>query len=102
MDKQNKEIENIKKEMQEYGIRDFKKIKLENMVKYINEKHPEDKQWFKNIAYSKKEDNKNNEGKNNKKKYNHLFAVRCFCDRYCSYLIPHSKECKADTLLKDW
>ena len=75
----------------------FKEIKLEDMVNYILENHPEDKAWFKEVAY---------QDKNGKDlgKYNHLNAVRQFCGKYAKDLIPVAKEKGATPtdLLKDW
>lgn len=61
----------------------FKKITAEDMKKYIEEKAPQDKAWFKSVAF------------NEKGKYQHLIAVRAFCDRYMPEILPVAKEKKA-------
>lgn len=74
----------------------FKHIKLEDMKAYMEQFTSADelpivKQWFKTIAY--KGD-----------KYNHLGAVREFCNQYCPELIPVAKpvEPKKSASLLDW
>lgn len=69
----------------------FKKISLGEMCDYIEKNYPEDKAWFKKVAYEDKEGNtKSYEDKdgNIKYKYNHLNAVRKFCEKYAPELIP--------------
>lgn len=72
----------------------FKKITVEDMVDYIekNDNTESTKKWFKSVAF-------NEEGK-----YQHLVAVRAFCEKYCPEIIPVAKEKKpkASDLLKDW
>ena len=36
---------------------DYNKIKLEDMMQYIEEKYPDDKSWFKKSAFVTKEGN---------------------------------------------
>ena len=54
--------------------------------------HPEDKAWFKSVAY------------NAKGKYQHLTAVRKFAERYMEDIIPKAKPKvpKKSDVLKDW
>lgn len=72
----------------------FKQIKLQDMVDYIeaNDNKPATKKWFKSVAYDENG------------KYQHLIAVRAFCERYCPEIIPVAKEkkVKASDILKDW
>lgn len=65
----------------------FKKITFEEMADFIEKNHPEDKEWFKKVAFQ----NKNGEELN---KYNHLNAKLRFCERYAPNLIPVAKEKK--------
>ncbi len=75
----------------------WKTITLEEMVAYIEENAPEDKAWFKKIAY----ENKTGE---TQEKYNHLNAKRKFCEKYAPEIIPVAKpkEPPKSDLLKDW
>ena len=76
---------------------DMKSITLQNMIDYIEENKPEDKKAFKKAAFTTKD------GKATKK-YNHLHAVRWFCEQYFPDLIPVKKEKapnKSD-VLKGW
>lgn len=57
----------------------YKKITLDDMMKYIDEKAPQDKAWFKEIAL---DENGN---------YQHLTAVRAFCGKYMPELLPVKK-----------
>lgn len=61
------------------GTWEYKKITLDNMMDYIEKEHPEDKAWFKSIALK--------DGK-----YQHLHAVREFCEKYMPDIIPEHKE----------
>lgn len=61
----------------------FKKITAEDMKAYIEANAPQDKAWFKSVAF------------NEKGKYQHLIAVRAFCDRYMPEILPVAKEKKA-------
>lgn len=72
----------------------FKKIKLEEMIEFIDKNYPEDKEWFKTIAYQDKKGNKIDN-------YNHLNAVRQFCIKYAPELIK-SKKSSASDLFKNW
>lgn len=78
---------------------DYKTIKLEEMVDYIEKNAPQDKAWFKKIAYA---DRKTKEG--TKKVYNHLKAKKAFCEKYMPEIIPVAKEPepKASDILLNW
>lgn len=70
----------------------FKKIRLQDMTAYIEKNDPNSKSWFKAVAID------------GKGKYQHLVAVRAFCNKYAPELIPVKKEPapnKSD-VLKDW
>lgn len=71
---------------------EFKTITLEDMMKYIDENAPQDKDWFKKQAID------------DKGKYQHLVAVRAFCAKYMPEIIPVAKpkEPKKSDLLKNW
>ena len=75
----------------------FKKITFEDMTKFIEANYPEDKAWFKKIAY---------ENKNGEKvaKYNHLNAKLKFCQKYAPSLIPVAKpkEPLKTSILENW
>ena len=77
--------------------KEFKKITLDDMCDFIEANYPEDKTWFKRVCY----ENKDGEVV---EKYNHLNAVRKFCERYNKDLIPKAKEKKepATRRLRDW
>ena len=79
-------LTNIEKLLDEKAIT-MKKITLEMMMEYIDKKAPNDKAWFKNIAYQDKNGNA-------KTTYQHLNAVKRFCERYDAFrgLIPVKKE----------
>ena len=78
----------------------YRKITLDEMVEFIEENYPEDKAWFKSIAFV---DVKNKNGKKDKR-YVHLNAVREFCNRYAPELIPQAKPKKmtAKEKLMNW
>lgn len=61
----------------------FKKITAEDMKEYIDKNAPADKAWFKSVAFDENG------------KYQHLIAVRAFCDRYMPDIVPKAKEKKA-------
>lgn len=74
----------------------YKKITLSEMMKYIEENAPEDKKWFKGVAYQNKKGEKLDS-------YNHLNAVREFCKKYAEHLLPEKRtRTKADDAFKDW
>lgn len=73
------------------GTWEYKKITLDDMMDYIEKNHPEDKKWFKGIALSEAG------------KYQHLPAVRAFCEKYMPEIIPEHKEVLTGAdKLKDW
>lgn len=68
----------------------YKKIKLEDMVAYIEEKSPEDKAWFKSVSMVNG-------------KYSHLKAVKAFAEKYFPDIIPTKKETvKKSDILNNW
>ena len=71
---------------------DFKKITAQYMKEYIEKNAPEDKAWFKSIAFDS----------NNK--YQHLIAKRKFAEKYMPEIIPIAKpkEPKKSEMFKDW
>lgn len=111
---------------------EFKKITLEQMMTYIEANAPQDKQWFKSVAFemrSKKkavkqfdEDGnpvmitckngkqrqavKLEEVKGSKKEpvFSLIKAKYAFCDRYMPEVIPvaKGKKKKASDMLADW
>ena len=82
---------------EKFKAESFKKILFDDMYDYINENHPEDKAWFKEIAFQDKEGNKVG-------KYNHLNAKMQFCKKYAPELIPVAKEKKVPVTkkLENW
>ena len=109
----------------------FKNLKLEQMVAYIEENAPQDKKWFKEQAFEMrgkkvavpqfdkdgnpimKTDKKGRvkqavkmveeEGGEKTPVFNLLKAKYAFCKRYMPEIIPKAKETtKASDLLKDW
>ena len=71
---------------------DYKHITLADMKSYIEENAPQDKAWFKSVAF------------NAKGKYQHLSAVSEFCKRYMPEIIPKAKpkEPNKSKFLEDW
>lgn len=109
----------------------FKNLKLEQMVAYIEANAPQDKKWFKEQAFEMRgkkvavpqfdKDGKPimKTDKNGKSKqvvkmveevggeqtpvFNLLKAKYAFCKRYMPEIVPKAKETKkASDLLKDW
>ena len=80
-----------------FEVESYKKITLDNMCDYIEKNYPNDKKWFKKIAFQDKKGNTTT-------KYNHLNAVRQFCEKYAPELIPEAKEKKepATKRLENW
>ena len=76
---------------------DSKKITLDEMMDYIEKNYPNDKSWFKEVAFQDKDGNKVD-------KYNHLNAVRQFCKKYAPELLPKAAEKKPAPTerLKNW
>lgn len=81
----------------EFTGNSFKKITFDEMADYIEANHPEDKAWFKEIAFQDKNGNSVN-------KYNHLNAKLRFCEKYAPALIPVAKEKKEPVTkrLENW
>ena len=68
----------------------YKKIKLEDMIAYIEKKAPKDKAWFKSVAFV--------DGK-----YSDLKAVKAFAERYFPDIVPTKKETvKKSDILNNW
>lgn len=66
------------------------------MMNYIEENHPEDKEWFKGEALVFNEEKGKNE-------YMHLRAVRAFCERYMQNLLPKAnKRINKSEKLMNW
>lgn len=80
-----------------FTAKPYKKITLDDMCDFIEEHYPEDKKWFKEVAYQDKDGNDIG-------RYNHLVAVRRFCERYNKDLLPVAKEkpVPATKRLADW
>lgn len=78
----------------EEKVWEFKKIKLADMIEYIEANAPADKAWFKSVAFDEKG------------KYQHLIAVRAFCAKYMPEIIPVAKvkvvPVDAKKKLADW
>ena len=76
---------------------DYKKITLDEMMDFIEANYPNDKAWFKGVAFQDKDGNP-------VEKYNHLNAVRQFCKKYAPELLPVAKEKKVapTTRLANW
>lgn len=74
----------------------YKEITLEDMIAYIDEKAPEFKAEFKEIAIIV-----NEEGK---PKYNSAKAKHAFCKKFMPELLPKKKEPKKTKtqILLDW
>lgn len=70
----------------------YKKIGFDYMVDYIKANAPEDKAWFKSIAFDETG------------KYQHLIAKKEFCQRYMPEIIPVAKPKapKKSDAIKDW
>lgn len=73
----------------------FNKITLDDMMEYIEANAPDDKAWFKEVAF---------DVRNQKKVYNHMKAVRKFADRYMPEIIPVKKvkEPNKSEKLNNW
>ena len=68
----------------------LKKITLNDMVEFLNDKTKEEQEWFLGEAF---DDNG---------KYQHLKATRAFCGKYMPELLPNksNKTRKSDILLQ--
>lgn len=75
----------------------YNTITLEDMMKYIEDNHSEDKHWFKEQAFRDRKDKNGNI----KKAYSHLVAKKAFCERYMPSLVPVAKQ-KATDILATW
>lgn len=64
-----------------------KKITLEFMMSYIEEKAPQDKEWFKDVAF------KNKYGEQ-QTTYQHLNAVNEFCNHFKEFKYLNEKKPK--------
>ncbi len=88
-----------------YDGKDYKKITLDEMVNFIAKNAPDDKAWFKSMAFDKVKKMNDNAEEVIVDKYNHLKANRAFCLRYAPELVPVSKKPVKPTakeILKDW
>lgn len=67
-------------------------MRCADMVKYIEENKPNDKAWFKSVAYD------------SKGKYSHFKARKAFCEKYMPEIIPVAKPKapKASAMLENW
>lgn len=69
----------------------FRTIKLEDMMEYIEQNAKEDKDWFKSVAIDENG------------KYQHLVAVRAFASKYMPHIMPVAKKkVKKSDLLANW
>lgn len=70
----------------------FRKITFTDMKDYIEKNHPEDKAWFKSVAIDPNG------------KYQHLVAVRAFCQKYMPDKLPVAKPKKENitSVLSNW
>lgn len=75
---------------------DYRTVTLDQMAEYIEQKAPQDKEWFKNVAFIDKE---TKEG--TKKQYLHFTARKEFFERYMPELIPVAKKPKKETRAKE-
>lgn len=67
-------------------------MRCADMVKYIEENKPNDKAWFKSVAFD------------SKGKYSHFKARKAFCEKYMPEIIPVAKPKapKASAMLENW
>lgn len=69
----------------------YNEMKLEYMMKYIEDNAPNDKEWFKSVAID------------SQGKYQHLIAKRAFCEKFMPDKLPTKKEkVNKSDLLKNW
>ena len=80
-----------------FEAEDYKKITLDEMLDFIEENYPKHKKWFKEVSFQDKDGN-------TVEKYNHLNAVRKFCEKYAPELLPVAKEKKVPPTkrLENW
>jgi hypothetical protein len=70
----------------------FKTLDFNTMAEYIEEKAPQDKEWFMKESCILV-DVKEKDGTIKKvEKYNHLQAKRVFCERYMPEILPKKKD----------
>ncbi|MGN1165513.1 MAG: hypothetical protein ACI4S2_03675 [Lachnospiraceae bacterium] len=87
-EKLNKECNNV----------DYKLITKQDMVQYVLEYAPKDKEWFKQLI----KDNRKAD-KNGKERINFISIKREFCKRYNPSLLPVSKTKESLwDMVKDW
>ena len=79
----------------EVEVESKRKITLDMMIKFIDENHPEDKEWFKKVAMQ--DANGNDTGK-----YNHHNAVEKFCEKYASSYEIKSNSKSGTNRLNNW
>lgn len=86
----------MSKTIPKFEAESFKKITLEMMCDYIEKYFPDEKEWFKKVAYQDKEGN-------TVEKYNHLNAARRFCEKFAPELAPKKeKKEPAAKRLESW
>ena len=83
--------EEVKTNDQEQKFTTYKKIKLEDMMDYIEANAPQDKAWFKSICFDE-----------NGRYVSHLKIIKIFCEKYMPNLLVHSKKVKAKDRLANW
>lgn len=78
--------------MAKKNLPEYRKITLDYMKTYIEKNAPQDKAWFRSIVFDAKG------------KYQHLIAVKAFCERYMPEIIPVAKpqKPKVSDAIKDW
>lgn len=70
---------------------EYKKITAVDIFNYIEKNAPDDKEWFKSIAFDENG------------KYQHLIAKRAFAEKYMPEIIPVAQEkTPASDIFKDW
>ena len=89
---------------------EFKTLTLEQMVDYIEKNAPQDKRWFKEVAFEMRGKAKQVvkmvevEGSEKKPVFTLLKAKYAFCERYMKEIIPVAKNKKslANDILANW
>lgn len=82
----------------------YKTLTFEEMKEYIEKNAPQDKAWFKGVAFGNRviKDNDGN-AKKTINVYSHLKAKKAFCERYMPEIVPVAKEKTSVTkILEDW
>ena len=74
----------------------YKDITQADMMNYIAENAPKEKEWFKSVALV--------DDANGKKRYHHLRAKKEFCKKFKPDLLPSKKEKKQTktSILENW